>query len=145
MYRLLFENISSRPCQTYPTFPKIQRRTPRAELSSTVFCISHHVTTNGLEISGTIVGRISSTIRIDMVDLYRKTPRNMNIFYKLSDTIISMTDLARTAWSHALGLNSSNSKIEAGDVWKVVANGRVAEKLSGEYSNMAPTYGVWAH
>jgi hypothetical protein len=45
----------------------------------------------------------------------------------------------------ALGLSSSNSNIKAGDVWKVVANGRVAEKLSGEYSNMAPTYGVWAH
>jgi hypothetical protein len=77
--------------------------------------------------------------------LYRKTPRKRDIFYKLPDTMVSVTDLARTAWSYALGLNSSNSKIEAGDIWKVVANGRVAEKLSGEYSNMAPTYGVWAH
>jgi hypothetical protein len=57
----------------------------------------------------------------------------MDIFYKLSDTMVSVTDPARTAWSHALGFNSSNSKIEAGDVWRVVANGRVAEKFSGEY------------
>jgi hypothetical protein len=93
--------------------------------------LMHHVEINSLEISETIVDRVVFTTRITRLDPYAKIVRKIDILEKLCNDRASVTILARTTWTLTLGRAATDIKIEAGNVWEVIANGRMAREFTG--------------
>jgi hypothetical protein len=106
--------------------------------------LMHHVEISSLEISETIVGRLVFTTRITRLDPYAKIVRKIDILEKLCNDRASVTILARTPWTLTLGRAATDIKLEAGNVWEVIANGRMAGEFTGIRWNFMLSYDMWA-
>jgi Mg2+/citrate symporter len=104
----------------------------------------HHVEISSLEISETIVGRVVFTTRITRLDPYAKIVRKIDILEKLCYDRASVTILARTPWTLTLGRAATDIKLEAGNVWEVIANGRMAGEFTEIRWNFMLSYYMWA-
>jgi hypothetical protein len=101
--------------------------------------ITYHPVIHGLEVSGTLVGRITSLATRPDWKSYAHT--DVQDFLTLRAYLESLTVFAQDAWIRRLDLATAQTKTAASDVWKLLANGRVVDAVA---SNI-PDYATLEH
>jgi hypothetical protein len=89
--------------------------------------LTYHSTTSSLEVTGTTVGII--TALTDKLERESYVHPYAHDFSTLRKHFRSLTHFALDAWTPTLGPETVNAKIASGDIWKLIANGRVIDEL----------------
>jgi hypothetical protein len=121
-----------------------------ATTGSKNFTLSHDDEHGVLILQGTIVGKVSYELRVDptyslarpsyIVDIEEETGSS-NISEKCSndrraklmEVVRSVTPIARRSWCSRMDSSLSAHKVESGDAWRIVANGRTLNEVFGGY------------